>query len=277
MHSLADSRRGRQKIGPSTSTPSAARADNVFTRIGNYDYTNIRAKSRYAPNQKALFQPGGHHKEQLQSFGDSRRLVAGFRRGREIARCLLHRSTGLRLPKSHSAPATTTTGLTATPSLTTFSTASGILLGHSLYFMRNNFFFVDTVAQLLPRVTLYAAYRINKDNGQGNRLADPTGTPGTSDLVVSDEFPVAGSPAGDQDQPAAWIGISDISTTTTTKARWSDPGRRTITRICLIRRCAFTLVARNSCEVRVSLAVTAVNRSDLRLRQLNGEAGVCPV
>ena len=28
-------------------------------------------------------------------------------------------------------------------------------------------------------MTLYAAYRINKDNGQGNRLADPTGTPGT--------------------------------------------------------------------------------------------------
>ena len=30
-------------------------ADNVFTRIGNYNYTNIRAKSRYAPNRKVSF------------------------------------------------------------------------------------------------------------------------------------------------------------------------------------------------------------------------------
>ena len=30
-------------------------ADNVFTRIGNYDYTNIRAKSRYAPQKNISF------------------------------------------------------------------------------------------------------------------------------------------------------------------------------------------------------------------------------
>ena len=29
-------------------------------------------------------------------------------------------------------------------------------LGHSLYFVRNNFFFVDTTARLYPRVTLFA-------------------------------------------------------------------------------------------------------------------------
>ena len=56
-------------------------------------------------------------------------------------------------------------------------------LGRSQYFMRNNFFFIDAVARLHPRVTLYAAYRINKDTGQGDRLADPTGTPGT--LIAS--------------------------------------------------------------------------------------------
>ena len=30
-------------------------ADNVFTRIGNYDYTNIRAKTRWVPNRKVNF------------------------------------------------------------------------------------------------------------------------------------------------------------------------------------------------------------------------------
>ena len=47
----------------------------------------------------------------------------------------------------------------------------------------NNFFFVDSVARLHSRATLYAAYRINKDIGQGSRLADPTGNPGT--LIAS--------------------------------------------------------------------------------------------
>jgi hypothetical protein len=44
--------------------------------------------------------------------------------------------------------------------------------------MRNNFFYIDTTAQLAPRVTLFASYRINKDNGQGSRVAEPTGAPG---------------------------------------------------------------------------------------------------
>src|SRR5207249_1191584 len=30
-------------------------ADNVFTRIGNYNYTNIRAKSRYSPHKNLSF------------------------------------------------------------------------------------------------------------------------------------------------------------------------------------------------------------------------------
>ena len=46
--------------------------------------------------------------------------------------------------------------------------------GHSLYFMRNHYFFCDTVARPFPRISLYAAYRINKDTGQGDRLAAPT-------------------------------------------------------------------------------------------------------
>jgi hypothetical protein len=52
-------------------------------------------------------------------------------------------------------------------------------LGHSLYYVRNNFFFIDTTVSLAPRVTLFAAYRVNDDNGQGDRIANPTGLPGT--------------------------------------------------------------------------------------------------
>jgi hypothetical protein len=55
--------------------------------------------------------------------------------------------------------------------------------GNSLYYSRNHFFFIESVARIAPRTTLFTAYRINKDTGQGNRVADPTGNPGT--LIAS--------------------------------------------------------------------------------------------
>jgi hypothetical protein len=45
--------------------------------------------------------------------------------------------------------------------------------GRSLYFVRNQFFNFDVVAQPFRRVSLYAAYRVNKDNGQGDRQSQP--------------------------------------------------------------------------------------------------------
>ena len=53
------------------------------------------------------------------------------------------------------------------------STANGAFTGHSLYFVRNHFFNFDMVAQPFRRVTLYAAYRVNKDTGQGDRISQP--------------------------------------------------------------------------------------------------------
>jgi hypothetical protein len=152
-------------------------ADNVFSRIGNYNYTNIRAKSRYAPNKKVSF-----------SFAV---ITKNNANPSEIAGISL-RDFGVDT-KSR----IFTSAIDWTPnSRVSFSTgynynwvnSDAVVdyffnsvrhpLGHSLYFMRNNFFFVDTVAQLAPRLSFFASYRINQDNGQGSRLADPTGAPG---------------------------------------------------------------------------------------------------
>jgi hypothetical protein len=46
--------------------------------------------------------------------------------------------------------------------------------GHALYFQRNNYFFFDVTARLNARMTLYSSYRLNQDDGQGNRLSGPT-------------------------------------------------------------------------------------------------------
>jgi hypothetical protein len=157
-------------------------ADNVFTRIGNYDYTNFRAKSRYAMTKKFSFflaaiirnnsNPGEIAGVSLEDFGvsiRSRVLTSSF-------------------DWTPNSRFSVNTGYTYTWSNSNaivdyFYSGKEHPLGYSLYFMRNNYFFVDTVTELHRRATLYMSYRINKDNGQGNRVSDPTGTPGT--LVTS--------------------------------------------------------------------------------------------
>ncbi len=158
-------------------------ADNVFTRIGNYNYTNIRAKSRYAPNRKINFNLAVITKDNSNPS--------------EIAGVSLT-DFGVNI-KSRTFTSSVVWNPTAKLSFSTGYNYNWVYsdavvdyfyqvppaasvrhpIGHSLYFQRNNFFYLDAVAQIFPRVSLYASYRVNQDAGQGNRLADPTGTPGT--------------------------------------------------------------------------------------------------
>lgn len=152
-------------------------ADNVFTRIGNYDYTNLRARSRYAPTRNLSFNlsvitrnnanPSEIAGVSLADFGVEIKSRVFSSSVNWTASPKLSFSTGYSYNWQHSDSV-----------VDYFFNNVRHPQGHSLYFMRNNFFYFDTVAQLHPRVTLYAAYRINKDTGQGSRLTDPTGTPG---------------------------------------------------------------------------------------------------
>jgi hypothetical protein len=152
-------------------------ADNVFTRIGNYNYTNIRGKSRYAPNKKVSFNlavitrnnsnPSEIAGVSLQDFGVDIKSRIFTSSVDWTPNSRLSFSTGYNY-----------NWVNSNAVVDYFFNSVQHPLGHSLYFVRNNFFYVDTTAQAFPRVTLFASYRINRDSGQGNRLADPTGTPG---------------------------------------------------------------------------------------------------
>jgi Putative outer membrane beta-barrel porin, MtrB/PioB len=152
-------------------------ADNVFSRIGNYEYTNIRAKSRYKPTSTLAFNlafiaknnsnPSEIAGVSLEDFGVS-------------VKSKLFSST---LDWTATSRFSISTGynyhwINSDAIVDYFFNSVQHPLGHSLYIVRNNFFFVESVARITPRATLFAAYRINKDNGQGNRVADPTGRPG---------------------------------------------------------------------------------------------------
>ena len=152
-------------------------ADNVFSRIGNYDYTNIRAKSRYKPTSKIAFNlalitkdnsnPSEIAGVSLEDFGvnvKSRIFTSSFD---WTATSRFSVSAGYNYHWINSEAI-----------VDYFFNSVQHPLGNSLYYVRNNFFFIESVARIAPRATLFTAYRINKDNGQGSRVADPTGSPG---------------------------------------------------------------------------------------------------
>ena len=152
-------------------------ADNVFSRIGNYDYTNIRAKSRYKPTSRVGFNlaliarnnanPSEIAGVSLEDFGVSTksRIFSSSLDWTATSRFSI--STGYNYHWINSKAI-----------VDYFFNGVRHPFGNSLYYVRNNFFFFESVARIAPRMTLFTAYRINKDMGQGNRVADPTGNPG---------------------------------------------------------------------------------------------------
>jgi hypothetical protein len=153
-------------------------ADNIFTRIGNYDYTNIRAKSRYSPDKRisfnvSLISRNNANPSEIAGVG-----IEDF--GVEVKSRVFASSVDWTPDEKVAFSAGYNYNWTNSDAVVDyFFNSVRHPLGHSLYFVRNNFFFVDTTARILPRLSLYASYRINKDNGQGTRVADPIGTPGT--------------------------------------------------------------------------------------------------
>jgi hypothetical protein len=160
-------------------------ADNAFTRIGNYDYTNFRAKSRYVPNRKVILNLGMIVRNNsnpseiagvtLENFGVSfkTRIFTSSLDIMPNSRFMLNMGYNYNWVNSESLI-----------DYSYLSSTNSAIRGTSLYYVRNNFFFIESTARLTPRVTFYSAYRVNKDDGQGNRVSDPAAT-GARTLITS--------------------------------------------------------------------------------------------
>jgi hypothetical protein len=57
-------------------------------------------------------------------------------------------------------------------------------VGESQYYSRDNFFFFNAFLRPTSRLTFYAGYHINKDNGQGDRVSP-------SNVILIDSYPMA--------------------------------------------------------------------------------------
>jgi len=157
-------------------------ADNVFSRIGNYNYTNVRAKSRYKPTSRLAFNLAVITKDNSNPSEIAGVSIEDF--GVNIKSRIFSSSLDWTTTSRFSISAGYNYHWINSKAIVDyFFNSVQHPLGNSLYIVRNNFFYVESVARIAPRATLFTAYRINKDNGQGNRVADPTGNPGT--LIAS--------------------------------------------------------------------------------------------
>ena len=157
-------------------------ADNVFTRIGNYDFTNIRAKSRYKPTSQLTFNLAVIAKNNANPTEASGLSLQDF--GVSIKSRIFTSSVDWTAsPRLSIGAGYNYHWINSKSVIDYFFNSVQHPFGLSLYYVRNNFFYVESVARIAPRTTLFTAYRINKDNGQGRRVADPTGNPGT--LIAS--------------------------------------------------------------------------------------------
>ncbi|HEX3144803.1 MAG TPA: hypothetical protein VHQ64_12595 [Pyrinomonadaceae bacterium] len=154
-------------------------ADNVFTRIGNYNYTNVRAKSRYSPNRKlnlnfgVIIRDNGNPSEiagvNAQDFGVDlkTRIVTSSVDWLATSKITVNFGYNFNWVNSD---AVIDYYYQVPPAASLFHH-----FGHALYYQRNNYFFADVTSRLSRRMTLFTSFRMNKDNGQGDRLSNPAG------------------------------------------------------------------------------------------------------
>ncbi len=146
-------------------------ADNVFTRVANYNYTNVRVRSILRPNKTLSFNASLVTKDDNNpGISDS-----GQNFGVNIkSRTLTTSADWTPTEKSSLSAGYTRANVTSDAQIIFFVASSQQVNGESRYFLRDNFFFVNGSVQLLPRLRLFASYYLHSDAGQGNRFSTPT-------------------------------------------------------------------------------------------------------
>lgn len=161
-------------------------SDNVFSRAGNYDYWNVRARSRYQVTRDlrvnvAVISRNNSNPSEIDHSGTTVSLADfGVDMKSRVFTSSVDWTVNRRLSVSGSynyhwqnSDAVIQYAFNNTCPPPVAGSTNSCITGRSLYFVRNHYFSLDAVAQPFQRVTLYAAYRVNSDDGQGSRISDP--------------------------------------------------------------------------------------------------------
>ena len=142
-------------------------ADNVFTRVDNYKFTNVRVRSILRPNRTLSFNASVITKNNSNPAisEDNRNFGANIKS--RVLTSSLDWSPNERFSLNGGY---TRTNVTSDADIILFL-ANVQTFGQSRYFMRDNFVFVTGYVQLSSRATLFGGYRVHNDPGQGSRLS----------------------------------------------------------------------------------------------------------
>ncbi len=143
-------------------------ADNVFTRVENYHFTNFRARSRLTFN-KVAFNASviTKNNENPSQPTDIQPLAYDT-----IVKNRFYSGTVEWAPISELTISSGYTYHHLTSTTPIVLPVGGVyLLGFSQFYMRDSYAYFDVTAKPHKRVSLYASYRISKDKGQGDRFS----------------------------------------------------------------------------------------------------------
>lgn len=164
-------------------------ADSVFTRLANNDFTNLRLRNRinagsqislnFALITKDNTNPADVITSPSVPFGTAPGALDVNVKSRHFT------SSVDWTPNARFSLSSGYTHMRVT-------SIAGILLpisgqrrvGESQYYSRDNFFFFNAFVRPTSRLTFYAGYHINKDDGQGDRVAP-------SNVILIDSYPMS--------------------------------------------------------------------------------------
>lgn len=145
-------------------------ADNVFTRVDNYEFTNVRVRSILRPNKSLSINTSLVTKNNTNPAITETDKNFGVNVKSRTFTSSVDWSPSERFMLNGGY---TRANITSDADIIFFLTGVQTF-GQSRYFMRDNFFFVNGSVQLHKRATLFAGYRIHNDPGQGSRLSTPS-------------------------------------------------------------------------------------------------------
>lgn len=156
-------------------------ADNVFTRLENYNFTNFRVRTRWTVNKFILNLSAISRDNDNPSMPTTPPTGVTLPTNIDYVTNIKSRVYAGTLDWDPLSALSFSTGYTYrhmtsyTPIFVPISGAPGTYVpGYSQFFMRDHFAYFDVSARPFHRVSLYASYRVNRDTGQGDRITTTT-------------------------------------------------------------------------------------------------------
>lgn len=156
-------------------------ADNVFTRLANYDYTTFRLRNHIVPTNNFSLNFSIETKDNTNPSRTETVPPRDF--GADVNTRIYSASFNWSPVAKFTLDGGYTYNRIASQVTVLFPVNNVVGQGVSRYFLRDNFAYLDGFVQLHPRVAVFGSYRITKDTGRDNLF-----TPATYTIIGS--FPL---------------------------------------------------------------------------------------